>query len=344
MKTYAITIKPESSFGTPLKGDTLFGQFCWQVVHQPSLLHGGLDTWIDQYPHRPFAVFSSAWPQLTENDGTISYCLPRPTVPATFPGGMDRKQRVEERKKNKKKKWLVVKKNRLKKKLASSPLIDDKELFDRYFQSLGSEERRALRFASHDQQKPIITSTQAHNSINRLTLTTGKGFDPFNVDNFHFLPGLELVIFVALDEEALDLENLQEGLKRIGQFGFGRDASTGLGRFSLGQTDEVNWPLPTLDQACYTLAPCVPNADHIAGQFAVPFTRFGRHGDQLVLTGKPFKNPIIMAEEGAVFFPAPDHLPVTPYIGQAVTGLSQVEERTVAQGFSLYLPLPRSLS
>ena len=35
MKLYAIVIETHSGFGTPLKGDTLFGQFCWEVAMDP---------------------------------------------------------------------------------------------------------------------------------------------------------------------------------------------------------------------------------------------------------------------------------------------------------------------
>ena len=57
MKLYEIIIKPESGFGTPLKGDTIFGHFCWQAVYNPDLLNGGFDKRIACYGQRPFAVF-----------------------------------------------------------------------------------------------------------------------------------------------------------------------------------------------------------------------------------------------------------------------------------------------
>jgi len=73
--------------------------------------------------------------------------------------------------------------------------------------------------------------------------------------------------------------------------------------------------------------------------FFAPFTRFGRHGTQLLHKGKPFKNPVVMADEGAVFLPKPGDIPKTPYIGQAVTGISKAMPEAVAQGYSLVLPL-----
>jgi len=56
VKLYEVIIKPESGFGTPLKGDTIFGHICWQTAYDKNLLEGGLDRWIDCYAERPFFV------------------------------------------------------------------------------------------------------------------------------------------------------------------------------------------------------------------------------------------------------------------------------------------------
>jgi CRISPR-associated protein Csm4 len=338
VKTYAITIIPESPFGTTLKGDTIFGHFCWQAVHNPGLLQGGFFSWIEQYAERPFAVFSSAWPQLARKGGDIVYCLPRPAISAHAAAGPDRRERAETRKKEKKKKWLLLAQGNLQVDPSHCRIVNDKELFEEYLTVLSEPRKQAMQFAPDELRKPFVAADQAHNSINRLTMTTGKGFDPFNMENSHYLPGLDLVIFVAVDEDALDADGLRIGLERIGLFGFGRDASAGLGRFSVGEIKEWNWLRPGINQGCYTLAPCVPEKDRFADHFALPFTRFGRHGDRLALSGNPFKNPVIMADEGAVFFPDHDNIPDKPYIGTAVTGLSLAEKRTVGQGYALYLP------
>lgn len=341
MKTYAITITPESPFGTPLKGDSIFGHFCWQAVHEPTLLRGGFDAWIDRYAENPFAIFSSAWPQIHQNNGGTIYCLPRHAMPASFDAAMSRKTRIESRKKEKRNKWLLLEKSVFRVDLANCRTANDREVFDHLIENLPNSQKRSLQYIGDDQKKPLVTATQSHNSINRLTLTTGKGFDPFSMENSHYPPGMQLVLFAAIDEEALDVDCLRAGLERIGQFGFGRDASTGLGRFSVGEAEELDWPLPGAGEGCYVLAPCVPEQGRFAEQFSVPFTRFGRHGDRLVLSGNPFKNPVVMADEGSVFFPAQGKEPDKPYIGRAVTGLSLVEKRTVAQGYALCLPLAR---
>ncbi|MBW1927266.1 MAG: hypothetical protein JRI35_08770, partial [Deltaproteobacteria bacterium] len=111
MRTYAITIKPESSFGTPLKGDTIFGQFCWQAAEDPEILNGGLDRWIKVYHERPFAVFSSAWPRF-EYENKWFYAVRRPELPPFMLGDPEGitscEERLARRKENKAKRWLLV--------------------------------------------------------------------------------------------------------------------------------------------------------------------------------------------------------------------------------------------
>jgi CRISPR-associated protein Csm4 len=73
--------------------------------------------------------------------------------------------------------------------------------------------------------------------------------------------------------------------------------------------------------------------------FFTPFTRFGRHGDVLAKSSNPFKNPVIMADEGGIFIPKSHESFTKPYIGRAVMNISKAEPRTVMQGYSLYLPV-----
>ncbi len=339
MKIYAVTLKPLSAFGTPLKGDTLFGHFCWQAVFDPAILKNSFDHWIEQYQHKPFAVFSSAWPKLTDEKGLEIYCLPKPALPAGLRDDMTRQEKVKQRKELKKRKWLLVSSTTLVVDLHSCSTIDDSELSDKHIKTLTPEQERHLRFLPKEARKPIITAPRTHNSIDRRTMTTGEGFDPFTMDNFYYLPGLELVVFVGIEEEALTVDQLRLGFERMGQCGFGRDGAIGLGRFNVGDIKQINWPEPVENTGCYTLAPCVPEAEKIKEHFGLPFTRFGRHGGNLALSGNPFKNPIIMADEGAVFFFGDGCLPTQPYIGKGLRDISLVEKRTVAQGYSLYLPI-----
>jgi len=60
----------------------------------------------------------------------------------------------------------------------------------------------------------ILDYTQPHNTINRLTGTTGEGqFAPYFVDYFMYTPDSELVIFVGLRED-ISIEQLIEVIKK----------------------------------------------------------------------------------------------------------------------------------
>ncbi|MFZ0257341.1 MAG: CRISPR-associated protein Csm7, partial [Gammaproteobacteria bacterium] len=89
-----MSLVPMSPFGTPLMGDTLFGQLCWALRRRhgearlTELLAGYLEG-------RPFAVISDAFP--------AGY-VPRPAVPLRWFGDIDPSTRKE----IKKRRWLPV--------------------------------------------------------------------------------------------------------------------------------------------------------------------------------------------------------------------------------------------
>lgn len=339
MKCYEITIKPQSGFGTALKGDTIFGHVCWQAQYDERLLNGGLDRWIEIYPERPFAVFSSAFPKLTIGREGL-YALKRPDLPmhVLFPGETgDRGERMKRRKEDAKRKWMLVGKD-LKIDLKTVEYKDEGEIVSMCFGALTEEMKREMR--GKDRRKMRVDFIQPHNSIDRRTMTTGEGmFSPYSGSADFFYPKMELALFVLIDEEATDIDRIRTALERIGAHGFGRDASTGMGRFELAESEEKILPDSNGANALYTLAPCVPEEKAYRDYHFSSFTRFGRHGDVLAISGKPFKNPVIMADEGAVFIPADDNVWGKPYMGRAITGLSKSEPRTVAQGYTPYLPI-----
>jgi CRISPR-associated protein Csm4 len=186
----------------------------------------------------------------------------------------------------------------------------------------------------------MISLPQPHNTINRQTLTTGEDpFAPYTQEVHFYFPGTELAVFVLLDEAATDIDRVAVGLMRMGQTGFGRDASIGLGRFQVLHHRELTLSRLPEANALYTLAPCVPARDSFAEAFFVPFVRYGKHGDRLATSRNPFKAPVVMAAPGAVFVPQDSRAASRPYFGRAVTGVSRAEPKTVVQGYAPVLPL-----
>lgn len=316
MKLYEITIQPRSAIITPLKGDTLFGHFCWQAAHDPALVEGGLDQQMALYDKEPFAVFSSACHRTTDGN---TWFLKRPDIPlGFFPAfaKMAKKERIRNAKEIKKRKWMPVK----------EPLILKSDLD--IFQNI---------------EQVRTSMSQPHNSINRLTGTTGKGmFAPYAIQVSWFYPDSLLSVFVLIREAATDIDRIVAGMRRIGRWGFGKDASTGMGRFEVSGSRELTLPDCSNADAFYTLAPSVPKKETWHRCFFSPFTRFGKHGAELATGGNPFKNPVLMADEGAVI--TPDHaeaerLKKTLYTGKAVNNVSKIMPQTVVQGYSPVLPI-----
>lgn len=338
MKLYKITLKPTSGIGTPFKGDTIFGRFCWQAASDPDLLNGGLEKWIAMYPERPFAVFSSARPSFA-NDAKSVYALKKPDLPMEYlTGGLpkSRKQVIETAKDLKKEKWILLE-DGLKLDIQNLNRTSDKDLRKKAYKQLTEPSKRAMLKSGREDF--VATEIRAHNTINRQTQTTGTPpFAPYSREVQHYYPETELALFVLLDEEATDVDRVTHGLEQIGKFGFGRDASTGLGRFDVLETDELPPPDPTGMNAAYTLAPCVPEPGVYGRMYYAPFTRFGKHGDVLAVSGNPFKNPVLMADEGAVLVPRDPAVLKRPYLGRAVTGVSKVQPEAVVQGYSIHIP------
>ncbi|MBP3206728.1 MAG: hypothetical protein J6M21_00540 [Campylobacter sp.] len=73
MKLFKVIISPKSSFLTPLKGDTLFGQICWAIKYKFG--EKFLNDLLDSYDTAPFLVVSDAF---------VSGYLPKPNLPLSM--------------------------------------------------------------------------------------------------------------------------------------------------------------------------------------------------------------------------------------------------------------------
>jgi len=323
LRFFEIEIKPLSGFGTPIKGDTLFGHFCWQADHDPTLLNGGLVKQIKLYKKKPFAIFSSAFPKIMDESKEY-YGLKTPKMPMNmlFQADKNRVENLHQAKENKKKKWMLVEKN---------SDIDPNNV------EFITEKQLCEKITGKDIEQFELTASQQHNSINRMTGTTGQNqFAPYLKERTYYIPETMLSVFILVDEEASDIKRVVKGLERIGSWGFGKDASTGSGRFSVNHFDELKINIE--GEAFYTLAPSVPTEKQIQKYFLSTFTRFGKHGDKLACSNNPFKSPVIMADESSVFVMKDKRLE-RPYIGNSITGVSKVMPETVVQGYSPCLPI-----
>ncbi len=305
MQSYRLTLKPLSPFATALKGDTLFGQLCWAVRHRfgVALLQQCLEGYTEGHP---FAVVADAFPQ--------GY-WPLPKLPGLF----YQKIENEDRKAAKKRQWLATED-------IQYPLAE-------WLKRAKTNAQIADKSTNLSEHHP-----HTHNTINRQTGTTGEGgFAPYSVEQEWYQPDILWDIIILLDDQRITPEQLEDSLRDIGLFGYGKDASIGAGKFKIVSFEPYPLPKQAHANACLTLAPCAPQGkgyDSNASYYQT-FTRFGRHGDRAVHEqGKPFKNPILLAQTAGLF--------TTPisgsgFIGQGLGGsgeLSKTISATVHQGYA----------
>ncbi|MGH6627385.1 MAG: type III-A CRISPR-associated RAMP protein Csm4 [Burkholderiaceae bacterium] len=310
MQTYRYTLQPLSAFGTPLAGDTLFGQLCWTLRHQ--LGNDRLNALLEGYTSgQPFAVVSDALP---------ANHVPLPTVPSSLWPTLPN----TERKLLKKKRWL--------------PHGVLSQTFPHWQVAACSD----ADVAQHTER------AQPHNNINRQTGTTGEGqFAPYAMSQIWFHPDLRFDLYVVLDETRLSLAEFTAALDVMGATGFGRDASIGLGKFQrIGEADAATWPAAADANSYLTLGPCAPQGQGFCPvrSFYQVVTRFGRHGDAAVQSGNPFKRPVLLAKAGSVFWPETLD-PASPFIGQGLGGtgnpVSTAMPETVQQGYAPVIAIHR---
>jgi CRISPR-associated protein Csm4 len=153
---------------------------------------------------------------------------------------------------------------------------------------------------------------------------------------------LALDCHVVFDPARIAANELAQLFADIGTNGFGRDASTGLGKFSVAAAPAPPWPVPADANAYLTLAPCAPQGLGWEPRrcFYNVLTRFGRHGDLAAHGRNPFKTPVLLAQGGAVLTPV--NWSPAGFIGQGLGAdgsLSMAIPETVHQGYAPCIPI-----
>ena len=307
MTRYCVQIHPLSPFASAMTGGMLFGHVAWSV--REAFGEERLTALLEGYcSGRPFAVLSDAFPH-----GFV----PVPAVPAHV---WRRAESVKDRKRLKSLKWLPVEA------LCKSPIAWQKEARD----NIG---------VSATQEGPFVREVwRTHNSISRLTGTTGEGpFAPYDVSANVFARGQTLDLYVDLDEERLSADELKGLLEAVGGFGFGRDASTGAGKFDVAAMAKLPENAPS--RGWLALSASAPSGCGFDGDlsFYRSITYFGRHGNVRANEGTPFKKPIVLADTGAFFWCAEPR--AMQWTGKGIFGHSAYAD-AVHQGYAPLLPVP----
>jgi CRISPR-associated protein Csm4 len=312
---YRATLALHSTLGTPLAGDTLFGQLCWALR----------DTAGSAELDRRLEGYTSGRPWLVVSDGFPAGYLPKPTLPAAPQAEADPSKRKE----HKAKRWVAWENRAAPLPALLAEAVNDADAYGR---------------DGHGGSLAPRSRPQAHNTLDRLSGTTGPGaFAPYTQPTTFHAAGQRIDLHLVLDDERLSAAEARDLLEAVGLMGYGRDASIGLGKFSVQTLEPSPPPVWPETAACWTLAPCAPQGQGFVGErsFWKVLTRFGRHGSTHALAGQPFKTPLLLAATGALLVPGPG-IPRRLFVGRGLGGdgrLSKAEPATVNQGYAPALPL-----
>ena len=321
MEYLIVQIEPNSAFGTPMKGDTLFGQLCWSI--RAKFGNRRLQNLLDGYDrNQPFVCVSDAF---------SSGFLPRPKIPAKL---IFSNVTTAGRKNLKLKNLLPIEK-------FDCPVSD--------------WHRHLVAKSTHDEQyesnlKDRYHRIRTHNSIDRRSNTTSsEGFAPYSMSEDWYFEATKWDIHFIFDSERISKEEILGLMHDIGQFGFGRDATTGMGRFQVN-FEASSTPFPKEQKnsnSWLTLAPTAPQQIGIDPQrsWYQPFVRFGQHGN-IGATGRFLKKPLLLADTGAVLTLVEGYQSKL-FIGQGIGGknlpISDFMAETVHQGYAPVLGINLSV-
>lgn len=132
------------------------------------------------------------------------------------------------------------------------------------------------------------------NSINRVSFTTdGDDFAPYsNIEQSYFQ---KLWMFILVDE-TLETRVI-ELLKKVGHFGFGKEANIGKGVFEI---ELIENPIKDIETNYYmSISPTILQNQEFLNVFYEPFTRFGKFGLNNS-NENVFKKPVLMANSASV--------------------------------------------
>ncbi|SRR5574344_663944 len=301
MKTFRLEIEVLTAMGSALGGTQLFGQLCCAIRDRfgSETLTKLLEGYEDQ---KPFLVISDAFPK-----GHIPL--------ATMPNSMMNIDEKTDRKIVKKLKWI--------------PLESIHEELPNWFKFAKSD-----KDLCNEKVISLMKNIQVHNTLNRLTQTTGVApFTPYETTLTHYSDNALLDIYIVLDTDRFSLDNLKTVLNDIGTYGFGRDSSIGLGKFSVNTIDEVDVS-KTQNQMYETLAVSSLKGVPLdtSNSFYKTETYFGKHGSIRGLINSPFKSPVLLASTGALLKLKTSE--TTLFIGNGIKGVSPQYPDTVQQGYA----------
>lgn len=330
MQWYEIKLKVHTALGTRLSADTLFGHLCWALrCHQgESALTGFLKAYADGNPP---LIFSDPFP-----DGFWPLpVLPRPNskqqkelekkIQEQSPADLDKRFNStsgsgEKSKKSQYRQCSIIK--RMLDEKHDKPSFTDAFDLLKWLSELNWLPDEALAavinrvstadiwnyFIQNGCGRPKLPqeTISAHNTINRLTGTTGDRGSFFFTRRLDIDPSEPPVFRMLAASGQFSSREIQDLLCKALEAGYGKYKSRGCGKVGVESIEPAALPKAVKPNAVLLLASCVPAADDPTTGFWKLNTKFGKLGGDWAVGAHPsgrhnvHKKPLTMLTAGTV--------------------------------------------
>jgi CRISPR-associated protein Csm4 len=324
MKTYRLTIEPQSSFVTPLQSDTIFGHLAWAVLYSE-----GADVL------RILLENFQASPPFILSDGFPDDMLP---IPVIAPLKKDDKVKLSdvadtdaELKEIKNLKYIPI--------AAFNNLVGDLSNI-----KLARYLIKANEVLDEQMSRQKRDLTLMRTAVNRIT---GSALERqlFDVTEGFYCNGSKVNIWIKFFDYSF-IGKVEKWFHSVETFGYGANVSTGSGQFKIESFKEINTLLPNVESpnAFVTLSNFTPAADDPTEgwyQYIVKRGKLGGRWSTVSIDGvsgaNVWKKPLIMFRQGSVFRLPVSSVGIKNYYGRMVDKIYQ--NNTDIVQYALAFPL-----
>ncbi len=317
---HRLRLQPRGATLSPWQADTLFGHFCWAVLHEKG--EAELQEFI--------APFRRREPPFVLSDGFPGDLFPRPLLPPphfAFANKAERERARDEAKETKGLSWLT------------------EEQFGRVLCGAAPGLGQGFGF------KPPPQRLVLKNQINRLTGTTagadtdGEQGNLYAVEEHALYRGKGVsrepmpisIYFWAKDDD--QVENLKQLFETLARGGYGKKKSAGYGQFAVLGCEAFAFSVPDHANGVLALANFVPARADPRDGFYRTRIKYGKLGEAGILDGKPiipWKFPLLMLAAGSTFY---CNDPKPHFVGRLVSPVHRDNTSIVHSGFAPVLPI-----
>ncbi len=337
MKTYKLTIRPRSSFHTPLQSDTIFGHLLWALRYiEGDEGETRLRAFLDRYR-------TDETPPLLVSAGFPTGYLPAPMLKPKDEKKNGKGAKSTEKRDDRSTADKVVEG------MLHKTLEDDRYLpLEQWHEIAGQLCADALKKARRDASEPLRRLRKAkyedsitHTAVNRITGSALEGRLFVTKETF-YRPDQTFDIWHRLDQQDPQLlERLTAWWRWIERNGFGQRKSAGRGAFEIVGDGLVaaGGELPHVENSngFVTLSAWVPRKGDPTDVAYRTRVKRGKLGEALALPS-PWKKPLLMLKPGAVAR-LKNGKGAREWYGRLVEDMHWSKEGIVQYGYAFPLPV-----